>query len=138
MNYKLSKLNGYPILLNHQHFIYFDDEQELKTTIDSWPALQVLSFEAHELLSIMRDIALEEGMSTISRNSVSKKAQGIAKDSAHLNELLYFLRSKGYLNFQKGGVYGHKQFIALNPDIFIQKKRIAIKKVEKSSNCKQE
>ncbi|MBK3497174.1 hypothetical protein JFL43_20550 [Viridibacillus sp. YIM B01967] len=124
MNYKSSKVKGHPILLNHQQFIYFDSEQELKTSVDSWPALQrfsrgeFLSSNARKLFSIMRDIALEEGINTISRNSISKKSQGIAKKSAHLTELLNFLYNKGYLSFQRGGVYGHKKFITLNPCFF--------------------
>lgn len=124
MNNALLIINTTSLRMSHQHFFYFDNEQNLHTTIDSWPTLQPflskekLSGKAIELLLVIQFLVREENTIQISRESVSKKARRIAKRAAHLNELFYLLHEKGYLSFQYGGVKGRKQFIILNPQFF--------------------
>lgn len=124
MDYVRVHLNIDLLQLNHQQFFYFDNEDNLKTTNETWPMLQPffsgekLSGKAIELLLIMQFLAREEKMIHISRESVSKKSRCIAKKADRLNELLRFLNAKGYISFQYAGVFGRKQFITLNPLIF--------------------
>lgn len=126
MDYALLILNATSFRLSHQHFFYFDNEQKLQTTNDSWPTLQpffpeeALSGKAIELLLIMQFLAREDKMIHISRESVSKKSRRIVKKVSNLNKLLRYLNEKGYISFQYAGAYGRKQFITLNPQIFIQ------------------
>lgn len=126
MNYPLLIFNTTSLRLSHQHFFYFDNEHKLQTTMDSWPSLQPffpeekLSGKAIELLLVMQFLARKEKTIHISRESLSQKSRRIVKKATNLNELLRFLNKKGYISFQYAGVFGRKQFITLNPQIFIQ------------------
>lgn len=124
MDYVRLYLNIDSLQLSHQHFFYFDNEGNLKTTNETWPTLQPimaseeLSTKAVTLLIIIQFLVKEDKMIHISRNSISKKSRHIAKKAENLNELLRFLCERGYISFQYAGVYGRKQFITLNPKIF--------------------
>lgn len=113
--------------LNHQHFFYLDTEHDLKTTIEAWPTPQPihysdeLSEKAITLLLIMQFLVKKTETIHVSRESVSKQSRRIAKNAASLNELLRYLNEKGHISFQYAGVYGRKQFITINPKVFIQK-----------------
>lgn len=126
MNHARLILDVSSLHLNHQHFFYFDTEDNLKTTIEVWPTPQPihysdkLSEKAITLLLIMQFLVKEAEMIHISRASVSKKSRRIANKAANLNELLRFLNEKGYISFQYAGVFGRKQFITINPKVFIQ------------------
>lgn len=126
MNYARLILDVSSLHLNHQHFFYLDAGNGLKTTIESWPTLQPLydfeelSSKATVFLLIMQFLVKEAGIIHISRGDVSKKSRRIAKKAANLNELLRYLNKKGYISFQYGGISGRKQFITINPKVFIQ------------------
>lgn len=125
MNNTLLIFNATSLCMSHQHFFYFDNEQKLQTTSDSWPTLQPffqeeeLSDKAIGLLLVMQFLAREEKMIVVSRESVYKNSRHITKKAANLNKLLCFLQEEGYLDLQYAGVSGRKQFITLNPQIFL-------------------
>lgn len=126
MNYARLHLNINSLQLNHQQFFYFDSEDNLKTTNETWPELKTISpleelgTKAVTMLLTIQFLVKEDKIIHISREIVSKKSRRIAKKSANLNEILHFLHERGYINFQYAGVYGRKQFITINPKIFIQ------------------
>ncbi|RDV35226.1 hypothetical protein [Lysinibacillus capsici] len=125
MNHVRLTFDVQSLQLNHQHFFYLDADDNLKTTEEVWPELQQihqseeLCVKANTLLLIMQFLVKEEEVIHISRESVSKKSRRIAKKAANLNELLRYLNKKGYISFQYAGVSGRKQFITINPKIFM-------------------
>lgn len=98
----------------------------IKATEKNWPTLkeihlsEELSKKANTLLLIMQFLIKEAEMIYISRESVSKKSRRIVKKAANLNELLSYLTEKGYISFQYAGVSGRKQFIPINPKVFMK------------------
>lgn len=111
--------------ISHQHFFYYDEENNLKTTMEDWPKLQPLStlnnanHTAINLLLIIKLLVQEEKVLQISRSIVFKKSQHIIKNAKSLNSLLFCLYELSYIHFQIGGKYGRKQFITLNTKVFL-------------------
>jgi len=125
MNSVRIKLSLNSLQLNHQQFYYFDEKGNLKTTLDDWPNLEPL-FSSEELhlkalrfLPIMQYLVKETKVLQISRNTLNKKTRSIVKNAAKFDEVLTYLHSKKYINYQYGGVHGRKQFNTLNPKIFL-------------------
>lgn len=111
--------------ISHQHFFYYDEESNLKTTMEAWPKLQPLPTRKNEnhlaidLLLIIKLLVIEEKTLQISRSILLKRSQHIVKNAKNLNSILLLLYELGYIHFQIGGKYGQKQFITLNPKVFL-------------------
>lgn len=125
MKKKQLKLNINSIDLTHQHFFYFDEDNSLKTTIETWPNLKPITtlnnvnHKAFKLLLIIESLVSEKKVLQISRSTIFRKSQYLVKNATNLNKLLYFLSENGYIHFQSSDKYGRNQLIALNPKVFL-------------------
>ncbi|MEK4629008.1 hypothetical protein MKZ17_12445 [Solibacillus sp. FSL R7-0682] len=107
--------------LNHQyqHFFYFNDEGDLKTTNEKWPELKKfdksgkLEILAYDLLLNLVKLAKFKRKIQLKRGEVYTNSRLITKSSAkNLNTLLQYLYDKNYVILQKNA---RQRYIVVNP-----------------------